>query len=208
MREGSSSRRRPRPGAPAMLRSWPTLSHRVLADCMPIFRLYEEVRRSPRTGNAKPFFILEALDWVNVVPLTADGQVVLVRQFRHGTREVTLEIPGGMVPQGMSPEEAARRELREETGYEAEQLVPIGVMTPNPAILTNRCYTFLALNAHQAGDQEQEPFEDIHVELAPLKTVPQLIASGRITHALVIAAFHFYELWRTGHGPERSEHTS
>jgi 8-oxo-dGTP pyrophosphatase MutT (NUDIX family) len=123
--------------------------------------------------------------------VTPDGQVVLIRQFRHGVEEVTLEIPGGMVDEGEAdPSETARRELLEETGYEAAEMVPIGVVAPNPAFLDNRCYTFLARDVRQVSAPQFDGTEYIELELAPLETIPELIRGGRISHALVVAAFY------------------
>ena len=159
-----------------------------------IFNLRTDRARSPRTNRIHEFFILESRDWVNVIPLTPADEVVLVRQYRHGTREVTLEIPGGLVESNDSPEEAACRELREETGYVAREMVSLGAVDPNPAFLNNRCYTFLARDVALTGDQQQDEKEDIEVVLKPVHELPRLIQKGEITHSLVVAAF-FRFLW-------------
>ncbi|SHG16435.1 ADP-ribose pyrophosphatase YjhB, NUDIX family [Desulfacinum infernum DSM 9756] len=144
---------------------------------------------SPRTGREHDVFVLESPAWVNVIPITADSQVVLVRQYRHGIRDVTLEIPGGVVEDGDTPEEAARRELREETGYEAESLVSLGYVQPNPAIQSNLCHTFVALRVRRTGDPSPDDMEDIEVVTRPLAQIPALIDRGEINHALIVAAF-------------------
>lgn len=155
-----------------------------------IFSLRTDRARSPRTGEAYDFFVLEATPWVNVIPLTADNEVVMIYQYRHGIRDITLEIPGGLIEAGDTPEAGALRELREETGYEAASVLPLGFVHPNPAIQNNICYTFLAENVRPAGLQEQDEKEDIGVVLVPLADIPRLIRDGAITHALVIVAFH------------------
>ncbi len=155
-----------------------------------IFSLRTDRARSPRTGEAHDFYILESTDWVNVIPLTANKEVVLIRQYRHGIREATLEIPGGIVEPGDSPEEAARRELDEETGFREREMVPLSYVFPNPAILNNRCHTYLALDVREAGEQSQDEKEDIEVVIRPLSEVPALIRQGEIRHALVLAAFY------------------
>jgi 8-oxo-dGTP pyrophosphatase MutT (NUDIX family) len=140
------------------------------------------------------FYVIESRDWINIIPITADHQVVMVRQYRHGSREVTLEIPGGLVDSGDTPETAAARELLEETGYQAAEYVKIGATNPNPAIFNNRCYTFLARNVARVRDPMPDQTEDIEVVLIPLSDIPELIRKGEIDHAIVIAAFCWYFL--------------
>ncbi len=155
-----------------------------------VFALRTDRARSPRTDEEHDFFILESSAWVNVIPLTPRNEVVLIRQYRHGIRQITLEIPGGLVEEGDSPEQAAGRELLEETGYRAPELRSLGYVHPNPAIQNNRCYSFLALGVQPAGAQQQDEKEDIEVLLRPLAEIPALIRGGAITHALVLAAFY------------------
>lgn len=132
---------------------------------------------------------------MNVIALTDRHQVVLVRQFRAGTRSVTLEIPGGGVEtHDGSALVAARRELREETGCVARSWKRLGVVRPNPAFQVNRCTTYLARGCRLVGELMPDAGEDLVVELVPLPRIPGLIRSGRITHSLVIAAFHFLSL--------------
>jgi 8-oxo-dGTP pyrophosphatase MutT (NUDIX family) len=142
--------------------------------------------------------VLEAPDWVNVVAVTAAGEIVLVRQFRHGTGEATLEIPGGAVdPTDRSPLEAAKRELREETGYAARRWTRIGVVDPNPAFQTNACTTFLAEGACRAGDADPDEGEELEVLLVSRRRLDALVRRGVIRHALVIAALHWWRIrWR------------
>jgi 8-oxo-dGTP pyrophosphatase MutT (NUDIX family) len=177
------------------LKDWPRLESQVLGDYR-VFRLRQDTRVSPRTGQEHNFFVLETGDWVNVVPVTPESEVVLIRQFRHGIAEITLEIPGGMVDGDESPVSSARRELLEETGYESEEMIHIGTVTPNPAILNNRCHTFLALNARRVAQPSMDGSEDIRVEVVNAADVPRLITTGQISHALVIAAFYFYDQFR------------
>ncbi|HJX34399.1 MAG TPA: NUDIX hydrolase [Desulfatiglandales bacterium] len=158
-----------------------------------IFGLRTDRAISPRTKNEHDFYVLESPGWVNVIPLTRQEEVVLVRQYRHGIRQVTLEIPGGLVEKGDSPEETAGRELLEETGYSASEMVLIGSVHANPAFMNNLCYTYLARDVSISGTQEQDEKEDIDIVVKPLKEIPRLIRDGEITHSLILAAFYrFY----------------
>jgi ADP-ribose pyrophosphatase len=155
-----------------------------------IFKLEKQRLLSPRTGVEHDFFVLDCPDWCNIVPLTDDNDVVMVRQRRHGIGEETLELPGGMIDPGdPSPLEAARRELLEETGYRVRSIEPIGVIAPNPAIMNNRCHSFLARGAEQVSEIALDHGEDIEVVKVPLAEIPARIKSGEITHALVVVAF-------------------
>jgi 8-oxo-dGTP pyrophosphatase MutT (NUDIX family) len=163
-----------------------------------VFEVRKSRRRSPRTGADIGFFLIDTPDWVNVVAVTADDRLVLVRQFRHGSERVSLEIPGGLIdPHEQDPAAAAARELREETGYEAARIEPLGVMNPNPALFTNRCFVYLATGCRPVGDLAMDPGEDIEVVTVPVAELDAMVRSGQIEHALVLAAIAF---WRARGG--------
>jgi len=185
-----------------MPEKWKKLESRLLQDAR-IFRLREDVCVSPRTGRASPFYVLELPDWINVVAIDTEGDVLFVRQFRHGAGAVTLEIPGGMVDPGETPLEAAVRELREETGYVARRWIDLGFIEPNPALQTNRCWTFLAQGCTCAGPAQLDEREDIELVKRPLEQVGRLLADGSITHALVAVAFQKLNLMQRGVLPIR-----
>ncbi|HEY9171694.1 MAG TPA: NUDIX hydrolase [Verrucomicrobiae bacterium] len=181
-----------------MIQPWPKLGTTALGD-FKVFSLRKELKRSPRTGQPHEFFVLDAVDWVNIVALTPDNQLVLVEQFRHGSETVELEIPGGIMDaHDASPVATAVRELREETGYEGEHARVIGQVFPNAAILSNRCYTVLVENCRLTHPVQFDHGEDIVTKLAPADTIPGLIAAGKIRHCIVVAALHYFELWRRG----------
>ena len=116
----------------------------------------------------------------------------MVRQFRHGIEDFTLEIPGGMVdPEDADPRTAARREMQEESGYDSPDIIELGKVHPNPAIQGNYCHSFLARGVREGPKVELDTTEETEVVLVPLASIKDLIASGEITHALVIAAFSF-----------------
>jgi len=177
-------------------RKWRTLETEHVYST-PIFDLHRRKSAHPRRGE-RNFFVLEAPGWVNIIPLTRDRNVIFVRQFRHGVSAFTLEIPGGMIdPEDPTPAEAAAREMREECGYASDDIVALGRVHPNPAIQPNFCYSFLARNAKKVSEprHDHSGSEETEVVTVPLKEVPELIATGKITHALVIAAFSFFHVY-------------
>lgn len=181
-----------------MIQPWPILGSTPLGD-FKVFSLRKELKRSPRTGREHEFFILDSVDWVNVVALTPDNQIVLVEQFRHGSETVELEIPGGIMDKpDESPVATAIRELREETGYEGENARVIGQVLSNAAIQSNRCHTVLIENCRLVHPVEFDHGEDIATKLVPADSIPELVATGRIRHCIVVAALHYFELWRRG----------
>lgn len=155
-----------------------------------ILRIREDRVLNPRNGTEHPVALVDCVDWVNVIPVTRDGQLIFIRQFRFGTWADSLEIPGGMLEAGESPEQAAARELEEETGYRPGRLELLGFVHPNPAVQTNRCHMFRALDCEQVHGGRQDAGEDVSVELYGRQDLPRLLKE-EVTHALVLAAFLF-----------------
>ncbi len=176
-------------------RVWPEVEAEFLEDYR-VFRVTRSVARSPKDEALHSFFRIDTNDWVNIVPVTDEGDIVMVRQYRHGSKRVTLEIPGGLVDPGESPAEAALREMREETGYAADRCHAIGSVNPNPALFSNQLHLFSAEGVRPVGAIANEGSEETAVELVALDDVPELVRSGKIEHALVVAALYQWRLVR------------
>lgn len=176
------------------IRKWLTVETRTVY-CTPIFDLHRRRSAHPQRGQ-KDFFILEAPNWVNIIPLTDKEEVVMVRQFRHGINDFTVEVPGGMVdPDDPDPRDAARREMIEESGYDSEHIIELGRVHPNPAIQGNYCYSYLARDVRKVTKPATNGAEETQVVLIPLRDIPKMIASEKILHALTISAFSFFHVY-------------
>lgn len=166
-----------------------------------IFEVHSVHYRHPRRGIEKDFVVIDAPDWVNVVAITPDRRIVLVRQFRFGANDLSLEIPGGIVEPGEAPLVAGPRELAEETGYLGNAARLLGSVHPNPAMQNNRCHFMLVEQATPAAPLDWDPDEEIQVVTLPVDEALALARNGGITHALVLNALMLYEpIWRATQG--------
>lgn len=179
-----------------MIKPWEKVSSKKIGDFR-IFSIRSDVKISPRTGKQHDFYVIESVNWVNVIPVTKDGQLVMIEQYRHGSNTVELEIPGGMMDASdSSPVEAGLRELKEETGYEGVNARLIGQIHANPAILNNVCHTVLVEDCELRHATSLDQGEDLAVRLVPIAEIPELVAQGKIGHSLVVVALYHFELWR------------
>ena len=174
----------------ALITPWTRVATKVLND-LRIMKVQEVTAISPKTGNEHGFFVLDTVDWVNVLPITADQEVVFVRQYRHGSDDLSLEIPGGMVDPGEAPIVSAARECLEESGFRASDLKSLGVLNPNPAVFNNQLHTFVAEDVVIEADIQNTATEQTEVVLVPVADLTSYLLDGRIDHALVAAT-----LWR------------
>jgi 8-oxo-dGTP pyrophosphatase MutT (NUDIX family) len=174
---------------------WKRLGGEVVLD-LGIIRLRRDTYEFG-SRPAHPFHVIESNPWVNVVPVTDEGQVVLVRQYRHGIQGASLEVPGGVLDaRDASPRAAAERELLEETGYVADRWTSLGQVTSNPAILDNRTHFFLASDVRRVAEPSPDEMEDLEVELRDSREVEALIERGEIHHSLSVCALSLYFLAR------------
>jgi len=174
----------------ALITPWTRVATKVLND-LRIMKVQEVTAISPKTGNEHGFFVLDTVDWVNVLPITLDQEVVFVRQYRHGSDAISLEIPGGMVDPGEAPIVSAARECLEESGFRASDLKSLGVLNPNPAVFNNQLHTFVAEDVVIEADIQNTATEQTEVVLVPVADLTSYLLDGRIDHALVAAT-----LWR------------
>lgn len=172
---------------------WKKKSSKEIADCR-VFKVREDACERESDKKESSFFVVENPDWVNIIALTKDEKVVMIEQFRHGTEEIILEIPGGMIDDGENPEVAARRELVEETGFSSDEFILLGKSNPNPAIQNNAMYHYLAANCEKSGETSFDEHESILTKLVSLEEAENLILGGTIAHSLVVAAFHYFSL--------------
>ena len=180
------------------LKPWKKVGSKPAGDFR-IFTIRSDQVISPRTQQTQDVYVIDCVNWVNVIALTPDRQLVMIEQYRHGSATVELEIPGGMIdPADASPLAGGLRELREETGYEGENPRIIGQIFPNPAIMSNVCYTVLVENCRCLHPLQFDHGEDLITRLVPATEIPHLVAAGKIQHSLVVVALYYFELWQRG----------
>ena len=173
---------------------WEVVSEKQIADCK-IFNIHEERCRHPLDGREGDFYSIASRDWVNTIAITPTREIILVRQYRFAIRELSWEIPGGIIDPGESPLDAGLRELQEETGYVGENARLLAHCSPNPAILRNRCHFAYVENARLISKLHLDPNEEIEVCAVPVDEALEWALDLKICHTLTInALFHLQNL--------------
>lgn len=160
-----------------------------------IFKVLSREMKIESEDHSATFSIVEAPDWINVIALTDDNEIVLVEQYRYGIEAPTLELPGGMVDSGEHPKQTSIRELKEETGFAGSEVINLGKVSSNPAILTNYTHTYLIKGCKRVSEQKLDGNERISVHVIPLQDFLDLVAKGEVHHSLVVAAVAKYLLF-------------
>jgi ADP-ribose pyrophosphatase len=175
--------------------AWKCIGAEPVADCE-VFKVKRNRSLNPRDNSEHFFYCIEAPDWVNIIPLTSNNEIIMIEQYRHGADIVTLEIPGGVVDKDESPHETAMRELLEETGYLANNVRLIGRTYPNPALQNNVLHTFVAHDVEYHKEQSFDLTEHTVVQLVPVSELPFLIANGKINHSLIVNSLYWFTLYQ------------
>jgi ADP-ribose pyrophosphatase len=171
-----------------MIAPWPQLASRTVFDAG-LFRVTRDRTRSPRTGAEREVYVVHMADWLMTVALTVAGQLVLVRQFRHGSREPSLEVPGGLHDaKDEAAAQGAARELAEETGYGEGTLSLLGELWPQPALMANRLRVYLAQGVRRVAPPQPDAGEDLEPVLLDPREIPACIARGEVNNAMTVTA--------------------
>ncbi|MFW6146776.1 MAG: NUDIX hydrolase [Thermodesulfobacteriota bacterium] len=191
-----------------MIKPWPIIKT-TDGPNMGLFSVRVNRCRSPRTGQEHDFYVIDFPNWVQVVPITPHNQVVMISQYRHGCGRTFLELPGGLTDEDdSSPQDTAARELLEETGYRANDLVLLAKTYPQPAVLSNSGFTFVATGVEKVADPMLDAAEDIEVNLIDMRKIPDMMQQGEINHGQSVMALSMYLLLNQDTLPESERRQS
>jgi 8-oxo-dGTP pyrophosphatase MutT (NUDIX family) len=171
------------------LKPWQQLSSRLVVQDR-WMTLRADVCELADGQEKAPYYVIEERDWAHCMAVTRDNRIILVRQYRHAAGVLCTELPGGVIDDGESPQQAAQRELREETGYVSDDWQSMGSFYANPARQTNRLHLFIARNVHLAGEPTPDPGEELAVLSVSPDELVGLISSGEFSQGLHIASFY------------------
>lgn len=160
----------------------------------PVLTVNQIESLSPKNEAGK-YIVMDAPDWVIVIP-ELNGNFLMVKQWRHGNKSLSIEFPGGVINEGEKPEDAAKREMEEETGYKAKKMIYLGSANPNPALMRNRVHFFAALDLESTHIQHLDDDEFVEYLQIPCDEVYEKIGSEEYPHALMMSALLKYKLWK------------
>ncbi len=173
---------------------WDLIDDQLLTPCR-VWELRARRYRHPSNGKEGEFYYLNSRDWAVVVARTVDNHLIMVRQFRWGSDELSWELPGGIVDEGEDPVAAGLRELQEETGYVAESGQHLGCCSPNPAILNNRCHVIFADNVRlDPAGTDWDEHEEMQIQSVPVEGVLEWARQCQIDHALALVGLLYFQL--------------
>ena len=178
------------------VQKWETVSSEYLVK-KPWATLRVDECKLPDGRIAKEYYVLEYPNWVNVVAITADKKVIMVKQYRHSGGLISIEIPGGVIDGDENPVDAAKRELLEETGYLFQDFELVSTIYPNPATSNNVTYCYLAHGGVKVQEQDLDEHEDIDIEFYSIEEVKQMLLKNEIPQALHVTGL-FYAFLRLG----------
>ena len=169
---------------------WSVIKDELHSDCR-IFQVHKRKMRRESDHKVGDFYVIDTNDWVNVLAITTDQKIILVRQFRYGTEGYSLEPPGGVIEKGESPIDAGERELLEETGFSGKNPRIIGNVFPNSAIMSNCCHYLMLTDVEKLSDVSFDPHEELETVQVPISELQNLVKKGEISHSLALnAIFH------------------
>lgn len=175
-----------------MLKKWKELSSKEILKAH-VFRYIQKVRQTPDGKKEGTFDVLHCANWINILAFDEKERLIMVKQYRHGTDEISLELPAGVIDPNESALDAAKRELQEETGYSSKDWQEIGVLKPNPAFIDNTCTFFLAKDCKKTHETNFDYFEEIETHLYDLDEVKEMIREKKVGHSLVACGLYFYD---------------
>ena len=168
---------------------WEILSSEYLFNDL-WFKVRKDVCKTPQGKIVDPYYVYEFSEWVTAVPLTEDGKIVMVRQYRHALGDTCIEFPGGCVDNTDADFEAAiKRELLEETGYSFTSFKSLGRISANPSTNSNLMHMFLATGGKKVAEQSLDHNEEIEIELFTIEEVKQLVKENKILQAMHVSCF-------------------
>lgn len=168
---------------------WKTLESKEIFSSG-LFNLRSDKCELPDGRIMPRYFVMDFPDWVNILPITTDKQVILVKQYRHASGHVHLEVPGGSMDPRLNenPLDGARREMLEETGYDSKRIEKVCSHFPNPALQTNRMHTYIAYDCEKVQEQNLDPYEDLSLYFCSIEKLEEHLLNGDINHSIMMAS--------------------